>query len=159
MVVRVSISNFPFWTVLLFTKVLLFVLSQVESNRLMLPVMTGYVPLENVTSSNYTGTLVQTAGSELYTAAADNTTIDFVFALCEPVLPGVIYRVQNDADVGTTTGSDVVGHQATTDNGRQIDESDVADTISQLLIVNVPDDEADVVDVVVRECQLAGIHA
>jgi len=122
--------------------------------------ITGRMPLENVDADNYDGTLVTTVGSESYTATADNTSAaeEKVYALIEPVLPGCVYRVQLDDTRDTESGT--VGYQISTTTGIQLDESTGhATNPLQFIIIGVPEDEADVVDVLVRENQAAGVSA
>ena len=122
------------------------------------PGKTGFMPLENVSSGNYSGTLTTTAGSENYAAAADNTTVDMVYAVCEPVKRDALYRMQLDDTRGTTTGSDTVGYHISTTNGIQLDEDTAASSATplQFIIAGIPADESDVVDVKVREHQNVG---
>lgn len=123
------------------------------------PFKTGEKPIELVDSANYTGTWDPTAGAENYAASATNETVDRVYAKCEPIIPGATYRIQLDDTRGTTTGSDTIGYGISTTNGRQLDESTAADSAQQFIIVGIPTDESDVVDVKVRESYVAGTGA
>lgn len=97
----------------------------------------GNTNLEQALSGEYDGTLVADTS---YAATADNLTDKKVVAEVEVILPGDVIRGEADADLGTTTGSNVVGYS--TDilvaNCSKFDESEAHATDGQFIIVGVP---------------------
>lgn len=117
-------------------------------------IVVGNVPIQNALSTEYDGTWSESAGT--YTAAADNQTGKRVAALIEPLLPGDTVRGELDADKGTTTGSDAIGSYIdilTTDETK-FDESSVAATASQFIIVGQVPGNNRLVDAKLVEGQL-----
>lgn len=66
------------------------------------------VPINQALSSEVDGTY--TASTETYVSAADNITVGYFKGLVRPVFPGDIISVLADADIGTTTGSNLPGY-------------------------------------------------
>lgn len=114
----------------------------------------GMTPLENALSTAHDGTLA----GDLFTAAADNVTVETVYALVEPILPNDIIRAEADDTLGTTTGSNLVGYyiDVLTTDERKLDESNTHGTNQlQFLIVGQPG-KGNFVDVKLVENQVNG---
>ena len=115
----------------------------------------GMTPLENALDTAHDGTLVDGVS---FTAASDNVTVETVYALVEPILPGDIIRAEADAALGTTTGSNLVGYyiDVLTTDERKLDESNTHATNQlQFLIVGQPG-KGNFVDVKLVENQMNG---
>jgi hypothetical protein len=118
----------------------------------------GNVPIQNANSSEYDGTWTAptTAHQGTYAAAADNQTDKKIKCLIEPLVPGDTVRGDLDAAKGTTTGSDVIGSyiDILTSNEAFFDESSVAATASQFIIVGQVPGNGRTVDAKLVEGQL-----
>lgn len=118
----------------------------------------GNVPIEKANSGEYDGTWTAPTTSHLgtYAAAADNQTDKKICALIEPLVPGDTVRGDLDAAKGTTTGSDAIGSyiDIVTSNETLFDESTVAATASQFIIVGQVPGNNKTVDAKLVEGQL-----
>lgn len=115
----------------------------------------GNTPIDNAKAGQYDGTY--TAGVS-YAAAADNQTVDTVYAKVEPILVGDVIRAEADATLGTTTGSNLVGYfiDVLTSDERKLDESNThASNQLQFMIVGQPK-KGNFVDVKLVENQING---
>jgi hypothetical protein len=121
-------------------------------------IVVGNVPIQNANSSEYDGSWTAPTSSHqgTYAAAADNQTDKMVAALIEPLVPGDTVRGDLDATKGTTTGSAAVGSyiDIVTSNETLFDESTVAATASQFLIVGQVPGNNKTVDAKLVEGQL-----
>jgi len=122
-------------------------------------IVVGNVPIQNANSSEYDGTWTAptTSHQGSYAAAADNQTDKKVCALIEPLVIGDTVRGDLDAAKGTTTGSDAIGSYISilTTNHSLFDESTVAGTATQFLIVGQVPGNNKTVDAKLVKAQLA----
>lgn len=98
----------------------------------------GMTPIQNALDSQFDGTFTASTGK--YAAASDNQTDKKVIAVVEPVVAGDVLRVEADATLGTTTGSNVVGYSIDilTSDERKLDESEAHATDGMYIIVGIP---------------------
>ena len=95
------------------------------------------IPLE-VSEKTYDGTYTKGGiGVANYVAASDNETDKQVKALGYYVLEGDEFESVPDADIGTTTGSNLPGYFTDLINAYTVDESDAGTGAAQLTILGV----------------------
>lgn len=99
------------------------------------------IPLDKLTAgTDYDGTYTSGAhGTQAYTAASDNQTDKKVMARLR-IDPGMLMTNTPDADLGTTSGSNLIGGYTDLVSQSQVDESNTSTaftTIAQLAIVGI----------------------
>lgn len=103
------------------------------------------IPLDKMTSGvDYHGTYVAgTLGTQKYTAASDNQTVDQICARID-ISPDLVVSNVPDAAIGTTSGSNLAGNYTDLITDVQVDENNNSaafTTIAQLVILGVdPED-------------------
>ncbi len=101
----------------------------------------GGIPLDRLTpGTDYHGTYVSGAlGTQKYTAASDNQTVDKICARID-ISPDLVVSNVPDAAIGTTTGSDLAGNYTDIITDVQADENNATNaftTVAQLVILGV----------------------
>lgn len=99
------------------------------------------LPLDRLTpGTDYHGTYVNgPLGTQKYTAASDNQTVDMICARID-VSPDLVVSNVPDADIGTTTGSNLAGNYTDIITDTQVDENNNTNaftTVATLVILGV----------------------